>query len=254
MNAKRNTLTDSLARALAEGPRPSFMAELFAHPVYCLASRITVGNFEALARNRAVSTRTLHWTALLTGIGPLQWLTVVCRSNLSMLLVKKLTRFRSECAVKCALKHAIAVLSRRHFVGLKDRAATCVSTLRGHGYSAVYSVAFHPSAPYLATGSWDSTAKLWLLNADCSAATCVSTLQGHNSYVTSVAFHASAPYLATGSGDHTAKLWLLNADCSAATCVSTLERHRDSVTSVAFHPSAPYLATGSRDNTAKLWR
>ena len=89
---------------------------------------------------------------------------------------------------------------------LTRSAATCVSTLRGH-ISFVNSVAFHPSAPYLATGSGDKTAKLWLLNADCSAATCVSTLQGHSSFVFSVAFHPSAPYLATGSSDTTAKLW-----------------------------------------------
>jgi WD40 repeat protein len=89
---------------------------------------------------------------------------------------------------------------------LKDSDATCVSTLQGHsGY--VSSVAFHASAPYLATGSFDNTAKLWLLNADCSAATCVSTLQGHSGGVNSVAFHPSAPYLATGSFDKTAKLW-----------------------------------------------
>ena len=65
----------------------------------------------------------------------------------------------------------------------------------------------YPSAPYLATGSNDDTAKLWLLNADCSAATCVATLQDHSDSVTSVAFHPSAPYLATGSSDRTAKLW-----------------------------------------------
>ena len=41
--------------------------------------------------------------------------------------------------------------------------ATCVDNLRGHNYS-VNSVAFHPTAPLLATGSGDSTTKLWELN------------------------------------------------------------------------------------------
>ncbi len=71
------------------------------------------------------------------------------------------------------------------------------------------------------TGSNDKNAKLWLLNADCSAATCVFTLRGHSDLVRSVAFHPSATYLPTGSSDGTAKSWLLNADCSAATCVFT---------------------------------
>ena len=227
-----------------------FIAELLAHPVYSLASKINAEYFEAVARRRAVSTRALHWHALLVSIGVPQRLAVVCRGGLSALLVQRLICFGRERAVKRALKHATCVMSRRHFVGLKNRIPTCVSTLYS---SNVTSVAFHPSAPYLATCSNDKTAKLWLLNADCSAATCVSTLQGHSHSVSSVAFHPSAPCLATGSWDKTAKLWLLNADCSAVTCVSTLRGHSNSVISVAFHPSSPYLATCSYDSTAKLW-
>ena len=185
----------------AERPRPGFIAELLAHPVYSLASQINAQYFEAVALRGAVSPRALHWPALFMSMGLSQRLGVVCRGHLSALVVQKLICSPSE------PRHATAVVSRRHFVGLKDSDATCVSTLQGHSYS-VLSVAFHPSAPYLATGSSDSTAKLWLLNADCSAATCVSTLQGHSGLVYSVAFHPSAPYLATGSGDKTAKLWL----------------------------------------------
>ena len=247
------TPVEKAAEAARQPPRTGLISELLVHPVHSLASQIIADHFEVQARRRAVPTRGLHWAALCVSIGSPQRLAVVCRGHLSALLVQRLTHFRSERAVKRALKHATAVLSRRHFVGLKDRAATCVSTLEGH-IGSVYDVAFHPSAPYLATGSDDKTAKLWLLKADCGAATCVSTLQGHSGSVYSVAFHPSAPYLATGSGDSTTKLWLLNADCSSATCVSTLQGHSSIVFSVAFHPSAPYLATVSWDKTAKLWR
>ena len=41
-----------------------------------------------------------------------------------------------------------------------NSSATCVATLEGHS-SFVCSVAFHPTAPLLATGSYDYTAKLW---------------------------------------------------------------------------------------------
>jgi WD40 repeat protein len=207
-----------------------------------------------VARRRAVSTRALHWHALLVSIGVPQRLAVVCRGRLSALLVQRLICSRSD------LQHATAVVSRRHFVGLKNLDVACVSTLQGHSKS-VTSVAFHPSqdsSPYLATGSHDSTVKLWLLNADCSAPTCVSTIQTDETKqsVHSVAFHPSAPYLVTGNCyfRRNCLWWLLNADCSAATCVSTLQGHSRGVNSVAFHPSAPYLATGSSDNTAKLWR
>jgi hypothetical protein len=38
-----------------ERPRPAFIAELLAHPVYSLASQINAEHCEALARRRAVS-------------------------------------------------------------------------------------------------------------------------------------------------------------------------------------------------------
>ena len=186
--------------------RSDFIAELLAYPMYLLAFGINKQYFEALARRHAVSGQVLHWPALLMSIGVSQRLAVVCRGHLSALLVQKLICFRSQRAVKRALKHATAVVSQMNFVGLKNSNATCVSMMQGHSVG-ISSVAFHPSAPYLATGSHDYTAKLWLLNADCSAATSISTLQGHSRGVHSVAFHPSAPYLATGSYDGTAKLW-----------------------------------------------
>ena len=74
------------------------------------------------------------------------------------------------------------------------------------------SLAFsYPTAPLLATGSGDNTAKLWRLvhTPDYSSADCVATLEGHIGTVWSVAFHPTAPLLATGSDDMTTRLWKL---------------------------------------------
>jgi hypothetical protein len=133
----------------------------------------------------------------------------------------------------------------------------CVATLGGRdGHSdIVNSVAFHPTALLLATGSEDKTAKLWRFSSDGSRATCVATLAGHSKGVRSVAFHPKYPFLATGSDDTTAKLWRFSPDDSSpATCVATLEGHSKGLRSVAFHPKYPFLATGSDDTTAKLWQ
>jgi WD40 repeat protein len=149
-----------------------------------------------------------------------------------------------------------------------NSSATCVATLatlEGHkiwdnlvkfvfNRYLVSSVAFHPTAPLLATGSGDETVRLWLLSSDNSSATCVATLEGHSSFVTSVAFHPTAPLLATGSDDCTVRLWLLCSDNSSATCVATLAGHSSFVLSVAFHPTAPLLVSCSKDNTVKMWR
>ena len=85
-----------------------------------------------------------------------------------------------------------------------NSSATCVATLAFHS-ETVDSVAFHPTAPLLATGSSDNTVRLWLLSCDNSSATCVAILKGHSVY--SVAFHPTAPLLASGSCDRTVKLW-----------------------------------------------
>jgi hypothetical protein len=128
-----------------------------------------------------------------------------------------------------------------------------VATLEGHK-EGVSSVAFHPTAPILATGSSDNTTKLWRLFPDLNSANCVATLEGHTASVSSVAFHPTAPILATGSWDNTIKVWLFSPDISAANCIATLTGHTNHVLSVNFHPMKDILVTGSKDFTAKLWK
>jgi len=128
-----------------------------------------------------------------------------------------------------------------------------ISTLTDQTMS-VNSIAFHPTAPILATTSGGNTAKLWRLSADNSSATCVDTLKGHFNIVLCVAFHPSEPLLATGSADCFTKLWRLSADNSSATYEATLDGDSSPVQSLAFHPTAPLLATGGWDNIVKLWR
>jgi WD40 repeat protein len=159
-----------------------------------------------------------------------------------------------------------------HGLARGNLSETCIATLEGkQGHrQEVVSVAFHPTEPILATGSWDHTAKLWHFNPHGSAsdnmlATCVATMKGihgHTGAVTSVAFHPELPLLATGSDDNTAKLWRFDPDGSeednmSATCVATLQGHslfRFPFRSVAFHPTLPLLATGLDNRTAELWR
>ena len=132
--------------------------------------------------------------------------------RLCSILAQRLLCFDGHCAFyhPLALRPGTSVLSRRHFFNNSSapHVMNYVARLESHGYS-VNSVAFHPTAPLLATGSDDNTVKLWLLSSDNSSATCVATLAGHSSSVRSVAFHPTAPLLATGSGDddETVRLW-----------------------------------------------
>jgi WD40 repeat protein len=141
----------------------------------------------------------------------------------------------------------------------------CVATLEGHN-RFVTSVAFHPTEPFMATGSWDNTVKLWRLSSDYSSTVCVATiervvdsdleLKEFVGIVASVSFHPTDSHLlATCGNDCNAKLWQLSSDYSSATCVVTLEGHTGGVTSVAFHPTDSHLlATSSMDETTKLWQ
>jgi WD40 repeat protein len=80
------------------------------------------------------------------------------------------------------------------------------AVLKGHG-RGVNTVAFHSSLPLLATGSGDSTVKLWLVNSDGASAVCTSTLKGQGESVSCAAFHPHLPLLATGARDGTVILW-----------------------------------------------
>ena len=120
----------------------------------------------------------------------------------------------------------------------------CAIIATGHS-GEVRSVAFSPDGQTLASGSMDSTVKLW----DVSTGREKASLAGHKNSVYSVAFSPDGQTLASGSMDSTVKLWDLNTGREKA----SLAGHKDSVWSVAFSPDGQTLASGSEDNTIKLW-
>jgi len=180
------------------------------------------------------------------------------RSSISVLLATRLAQGEIR-NIRLELHLANRIISRTHKlpkISQPTLAITLDISYGGHILS-INSVAFHPTLPFLATGSSDNTAKLWRLvhtsDGSISTAICTATLEGHFNWVSSVAFHPTLPLLATVSGDQTAKLWRFSPNGSVATSTFLLG-HSDSLYSVAFHATAPLLATVSGDNTVKLWR
>ena len=77
-----------------------------------------------------------------------------------------------------------------------------VAKLTGHdGY--VLSIALNKTNTILASGSTDTSIKLWNIEKKEE----IETLEGHEMQVNSVTFHSNGTILASGSEDQMIKLW-----------------------------------------------
>lgn len=93
----------------------------------------------------------------------------------------------------------------------------------------------------LATGSYDSTIKIW----DIKTGEELRTLKGHASGIRCLQFDDSK--LISGSIDHSLKVW----NWRTGDCLSTYTGHLGPVISLHFDNSI--LASGSVDHTVKIW-
>ena len=82
-----------------------------------------------------------------------------------------------------------------------DRSSRPKSILTGHDGS-VEAVAIAPDGTWLATVSWDGTARTWAADGTHRA-----TLTGHAGSVDAVAIAPDGTWLATGGDDQTARVW-----------------------------------------------
>jgi WD40 repeat protein len=123
--------------------------------------------------------------------------------------------------------------------------ASCREIARmGEHQGRVNVARFSPSNDLVATGSQDSTARLWNLGNDKSIA-----LTGHQDEVRDVSFSPDGNKVATASADSTVRLW----DRQGHEITPALKGHVGKVDSVAFSPNGKILASGGADGTVRLW-
>lgn len=118
------------------------------------------------------------------------------------------------------------------------------STMTGHR-APVICIAVHPVYTLTATGSEDTTIKLW----DFDTSQYERTLKGHTGHVTGVAFDYAGNLLASCSADMSAKIW----DLSTFSCIKTLKGHDHTLSAIQFLPSNETVITCSRDQTIRCW-
>ncbi|TFK68735.1 WD40 repeat-like protein [Pluteus cervinus] len=129
-------------------------------------------------------------------------------------------------------------------------ATRCSSTLSGHG-SPILCASFSPTGNLLATGSGDTTARLWDLNTELPS----HVLSGHKGWVLCVEWEAMERKLATGGHDGHVRLW----DPKTGKPIGdALKGHSKWITSLAWepihiNPSSPRLASSSKDGTVRVW-
>lgn len=127
--------------------------------------------------------------------------------------------------------------------------APCRTALTGHR-EPVTCIAMHPNYSLCASGSEDTTIRLW----DFESGQYERTLKGHTGPVTGVAFDPNnGNVLASCSSDMTAKLWDMSSS-GQYNCMKTLRGHDHSVSGVAFVlPTCDFVLTCSRDQSIKYW-
>jgi WD40 repeat protein len=120
-------------------------------------------------------------------------------------------------------------------------------TYRGHT-GAVYTIAWSPNGQYIASGSADSTVRVW----NTATGETLYIYQGHaglfNSVFT-VGWAANGGYIASGGADRTVQVW----DAATGNRNFTYRGHSGQVFTLAWSPDSSYIASGSADKTVQVW-
>lgn len=110
-------------------------------------------------------------------------------------------------------------------------------------------LAFNPTSTLLASGSADSTIKIWDVQKKF---TLLSSIQKHKGWIYSLVFSLDDVYLLSGSKDKSVRIWKQEGKGKYEP-FKKIEDSSDSVISLAVSPDGLYLFSGSRDGTVRAY-
>ncbi|XP_038971681.1 WD40 repeat-containing protein HOS15-like isoform X2 [Phoenix dactylifera] len=135
-----------------------------------------------------------------------------------------------------------------------------VTILEGHS-SEVFACAWSPAGSLLASGSGDSTARIWTISdGPCGSNMQISPPNVHvlkhfedrtnekSKDVTTLDWNEEGTLLATGSYDGQARIWNREGELK-----NTLIKHKGPIFSLKWNKKGDFLLSGSVDKTAIVW-
>ncbi|KAF8300509.1 WD40 repeat-like protein, partial [Clavulina sp. PMI_390] len=207
-----------------------------------------------------------HWLEVLsiTGVSPLESLSLIS-GQVSCLttdrqtseLVTEAVHFTSYYAIPIAQSAPHIYLSAILFIPTSSHLRLLCKQLTrsvsvSSGQMVMWPILRHvlehvSSISFLASGSYDSTIRLWDVNTQSAKG---QPLTGHTEYVTSVAFSCDGAVLASGSWDKTIRLWDMHTHSARGGPFGVTGVL---MYSLAFCHDGKTLASGALDGLVYLW-
>ncbi|KAL7677209.1 hypothetical protein ACOME3_003449 [Neoechinorhynchus agilis] len=158
-----------------------------------------------------------------------------------------------DCVGPDIKEEALKITCLPRGIGFVRPVCRCTSSLAGHK-EVILTIRFSPDNNYLATGSGDSTVRIW----DTQTETPLHKLENyHKDWVLDLAWSPTCDnelyQLASCSRDCTVIVYSNVINTTKKLFARRLNKHTGYVACISWHPDGTMIASGSKDNSVRIW-